>query len=131
MVIDTHALTWWLEESPKLSRRAGGIISSAREAPRPLLVSAVSFWEMRLKECRGHFLPKTPVSEWPAFLAKVPWIEIVDTTASIWIAAAALDWNHRDPADRLIAATAIAHGVPVLTKDRLFHRKGCPVEAVW
>jgi PIN domain nuclease of toxin-antitoxin system len=64
-------------------------------------------------------------------MAQAPWLEIVVTDASLWLAAATLDWPHRDPADRLIAATALAHSVPVLTKDRVFHRKGCPVEAVW
>jgi PIN domain nuclease of toxin-antitoxin system len=63
--------------------------------------------------------------------AAVPWIEIVDTDSKTWLLAAELDWSHRDPADRIIAATALIHGVPVLTKDRVFHGKDSPVKAVW
>lgn len=44
---------------------------------------------------------------------------------------AELDWDQRDPADRIIAATALAQGVAVLTKDAMFHQPGCPVEALW
>lgn len=131
MVIDSHAIVWWLEETPRLSKRAAGIFLGGPDSAIPLLIAPVTFWEMRLKEKRGHFLPKTPVSEWPSLIAKIPWIEIVDTDSAIWLAAAELEWAHRDPADRIIAATALARGVPVLTKDRVFHRKGCPVEAVW
>lgn len=131
MVIDTHTLTWWLEEAPILSKQAAEVFRTTPETAGILRVSSVSFWEMRMKERRGHFLPKIPVSEWPAFLARVPWIEVADTDSNIWLSAAELDWSHRDPADRIIAATALAFGVPVLTKDRAFHAENSPVEAIW
>jgi len=131
MVIDSHVLYWWLDGFPRLSKRADEVLREARDADAPLLVAPVTFWELADKERRGRFSSRRPVREWPGLIAKVPWMEVVDTDASIWLAAAELDWAHRDPADRIIAATALAHGVPVLTKDRVFHRKGCPVEAVW
>lgn len=131
MVIDSHTLTWWLERAPELSGKASLILEQAPDAGRPMMVSAITFWEMRMKECRLQFLPKNPVREWPALLREVPWIQVVDTTPAIWLLAAELDWAHRDPADRIIAATALLHGMPVLTKDRVFHEKNCPVKAVW
>lgn len=131
MVIDSHALVWWLEDRSRLSPIAKQHFSSAPLSGSPLFVSAVTLWEMRLKERRQTFLPTTPVSKWPDLLAKIPWIEVVDTDSAIWLAAASLEWAHRDPADRIIAATAITRGVPVLTKDRVFHSEECPVEAVW
>ena len=45
--------------------------------------------------------------------------------------SADLRWDHKDPADRIIAATALAQGVAVLTKDARFHRGDSPVEAEW
>lgn len=131
MVIDSHTLTWWLERAPELSGKASQIFEQAPGAGRPLMVSAVTFWEMRMKECRGQFLPKAPVRHWPGLLRKVPWMQVVDTTPEIWLRAAELDWAHRDPADRIIATTALIHGVPVLTKDRVFHEEDSPVKAVW
>ncbi|MEX2579295.1 MAG: type II toxin-antitoxin system VapC family toxin [Verrucomicrobiales bacterium] len=131
MVIDSHVLYWWLDGFPRLSKKADEVLRESHAGGNPLLVAPVTFWELSDKERRGRFSSRRPVSEWPTLIAKVPWMEIVDTDSSIWIAAAALDWSHRDPADRLIAATALARGVPVLTKDRVFHRKGSPVAAVW
>ncbi len=49
----------------------------------------------------------------------------------LWMRMAELEWSHRGPADRLIAATALLHDVPVLTKDRRFHAADSLVEAVW
>ncbi len=131
MVIDSHTLIWWLEGNELLSYHAREILQNGPSLESPLRVSAVTFWEMRMKEHRGQLHPQTPVSEWPALLAEVPWIEVVATGPDIWLLAAALDWAHRYPADRIIAATAQIHGVPVLTKDEMFHRGDCPVKAVW
>jgi PIN domain nuclease of toxin-antitoxin system len=131
MVIDSHALIWWLENHALLSTRALEVFQRGPAAVQPLRICAVTLWEMRMKEHRGDFVPKTPVGKWPVLFAAVPWIEIVDTDSKTWLLAAELDWSHRDPADRIIAATALIHGVPVLTKDRVFHGKDSPVKAVW
>ena len=71
------------------------------------------------------------MSEWIGTLQKLPWLEIVPTEASVWLASAELQWDHRDPVDRIIAATALARGEPALTKDQRFHEPLCPVEAIW
>jgi PIN domain nuclease of toxin-antitoxin system len=131
MVIDTHVLYWWLDGIPQLSKTARDSIEQASEQGVCLIISAVSLWELAHKEKNGKFTSRQPVADWPKFLRDIPWIKIIDTDADLWLAAAALDWPHRDPADRIIAATALRHGVPVLTKDRVFHESGCPVRAVW
>jgi PIN domain nuclease of toxin-antitoxin system len=131
MVIDSHVLYWWLDGHPRLSARALSVIENAAAGGPPLLFSPVTFWEFGLKERVGKFSARRPVREWPEILEPVGWIAAISTDTRIWLKAAELDWSHRDPADRLIAATALAHGVPVLTMDRIFHQPGCPVEAVW
>lgn len=131
MVIDSHVLYWWLDGHPKLSKKAEEVFQRAPGEDASIRISAVTFWEFALKERLGKFSARHPVNVWPGFISAEPWLEIVDTDSSIWLAAVELDWKHRDPADRIIAATALAHGVPVLTKDRAFHQQGCPVEAVW
>jgi PIN domain nuclease of toxin-antitoxin system len=52
----------------------------------------------------------------------------VDTTT--WLRTLNLSWPHRDPAGRVVVATALIKGVPVLTKDRLLH-DFAGVECVW
>lgn len=131
MVIDSHVLYWWLDGHPRLSAKAELAILTAENGETPLLLSPVTFWEFANKERHGQFEALRPVREWPGVLRSAPWLLIPPTDSETWLLAAELDWSHRDPADRLIAATALRHGVPVLTKDRVFHEKGCPVKAVW
>ena len=131
MVIDSHVLYWWLEGHPRLSIRALDAIEVAANGGPPLLLSPVTFWEFGIKERRGQFRALRPVREWPDIITPISWIQILTTDSRIWMKAAELDWDHRDPADRIIAATALVHGVPVLTKDEIFHQPGCPVKVVW
>ncbi len=132
MVIDSHALYWWLEGDGRLPLRGRKRIDQALgEGGGGILVAAVTFWEMRMKERRGLIEPKLPVDGWPGVLGRHEAIRIVATDSAIWMRSADLPWDHSDPADRIIAATALVHGMPVLTKDGRFHQEDSPVEAVW
>jgi len=131
MVIDSHVLYWWLDGFPRLSPDACRVLERAEQGDGVLKIAAVTLWEFADKERQGKFMARQPVIKWPFLLRDIPWIQLIDTDVEIWLAAATLDWAHRDPADRIIAATALLHGVPVLTKDRVFHEKSCPVKAVW
>jgi PIN domain nuclease of toxin-antitoxin system len=55
--------------------------------------------------------------------------EVIPLTAHLALKAALLDWNHRDPFDRMIAATALQERVPLVSSDRVFDAVG--VERVW
>ena len=131
MVIDSHVLYWWLDGHRRLSARVLRAIEAAADGGPPLLISAVTFWEFAIKEHRGQFRARRPVREWPDILKPTSWLQILPTDTEIWLRATELEWQHRDPADRIIAATALVHNVPVLTKDVLFHQPECPVEALW
>lgn len=131
MVVDLHVLYWWLEGNHRLSTAAIEIIREAEGDGARLLICSVTFWELAMKERSGQLACRRPVREWPGILGKMPWIDILSTPVDVWLRAAELAWKHRDPADRLIAATALSRDTGVLTKDRLFHGKDSPVEAVW
>ncbi len=131
MVIDSHTLLWWFEGGEKLSVPVREILSKIGGKDCEFMVSAVTFWEFRLKELRGELHPKRPVREWPNILDQTGNVRIMDVTTEIWWMTAEIQWTHRDPADRIIAATALKYGVPVLTKDERFHEAESPVKAVW
>jgi PIN domain nuclease of toxin-antitoxin system len=57
-------------------------------------------------------------------------VELVPVDPTTWLRTLSLDWAHRDPADRVIVATAQMKRVPVLTKDRTLH-DFAGVECVW
>jgi len=131
MVIDTHAMLWWLEGDSRLSATAVQIFEEAEARRERLYFSPVSFWELRVKELRGQVRPRVPITEWPELLSGLAWLRIVAPDTGIWLQSAELNWTHRDPADRLIAATALTHHVAVLTKDQRFHSSDSPVRSVW
>jgi PIN domain nuclease of toxin-antitoxin system len=131
VILDSHSFLWWLEGDERLSATAEKIFEEGRRGKRQLILNPVTFWELRLKELKGTLQVRTPVSLWPRILEDLPWIEVIDVGADLWMALAELKWAHRDPADRLIAATALKYGVPVLSKDGKFHQEDSPVEAVW
>ena len=131
MVIDSHVLLWWLEAPSLLSDRAAAALRRIETGESGFLVSSVTFWELRIKEVRGLLEPKTSVRQWPRLLGKIENLQVLDVGPDLWMRAAELEWSHRDPADRILASTALRHGVPMLTKDRLFHAPDSPVPAVW
>jgi PIN domain nuclease of toxin-antitoxin system len=131
MVIDSHALLWWLEGDARLSQPARQILDNEEAAPDSLVVSAVTFWELRLKEVRGLLTPKRPVNTWPELIRRMPHLRIAEVEVNHWLRVAEMDWSNRDPADRIIAATAIMTGMSVISVDDKFHRNDSPVKAVW
>jgi PIN domain nuclease of toxin-antitoxin system len=131
MVIDSHVLLWWLEDSEMLSDTARMILDQAQERGERHQVCAVTFWEIGCKEFREQLRPRIAVKAWAALLRDLGWVDIIETSAVIWLSAAQLNWQHRDPADRIIAVTALKYNVAVLTKDRRFHESDSPVKAIW
>jgi len=131
MVIDSHALLWWLDGDSRLSPRAKQILENESAEPGSLVVSAVTFWEFRLKEVRGRLTPRKPVNLWPEFIRRMPHMRIEEVKVGHWLRVAEMRWENRDPADRIIAATALHLGIPVMSVDEKFHRNDSPVKAVW
>lgn len=131
MVIDTHVLYWWIEFPEKLSVKSQGLLENAEKQGQSYYLCSVSFWEIQMKVNRGLLKTRQPLEMWGNSLRQLEWLEIISTDWKTWVSAASLSWDHRDPADRIIASTALRLGVPVITKDKLFHREDCPVNAVW
>ena len=131
MVLDTHALFWWLTDHPSLSENAKDCIKRCRGGRGYLIISGVSLWELEWKRRAGKLALPGSVRPWMSRLRGLRWVLMEGVSFERWISMAELDWTHRDPADRLIAVTALEYDVPVLTKDRIFHGPDSPVKAVW
>ena len=114
VVLDTHAIVWWAGTPELLSARAERSLSNADR----LGVPAIVFWETSLLVRKGRLDLGMPVDQWATNVQAIPRVDALPLTAEIALAADALNM-HADPADRFIVATAMHHGVPVVTKDRL------------
>lgn len=64
------------------------------------------------------------IREYPERIGRLGCLEIIPVDVSIWIRNLKLDWDHRDPADRTIVATALSLNQPLLTKDEAIRSFG-------
>lgn len=126
MIVDTHVVLWWLEDSPRLSPRARSVMSGSERALR---WSIASSWEVAIKTSSGRLPMPASLAE---FLGSVlPGLGLGDlaVTNAHLIALAALPFHHRDPFDRMLVAQALVEGLPIVTADPAFDAYG--VEIVW
>jgi PIN domain nuclease of toxin-antitoxin system len=130
ILLDTHALIWWIEESGHLSKRAAAAI----EEHGPALVSPISFWELTVLVDRGRVSVDRDLPRWCRDLLASATAEVATLTPFAAISAARLPEFHGDPADRLIYATARELDVPLVSKDakiREYARRRGDVEVIW
>ena len=115
LVVDTHVLIWERSGERSLGRSARVALDRALEMDE-LAASAISFWEVGLLRARGRIALEEQTWQWRQVLLREGLIEI-PVDGDIAIRAAGLEGFHRDPADRIIVATALA-GHQLVTADR-------------
>ena len=130
IVLDTHVLVWWVNGGPALSARARREIRAALAAG-PLRVSAISAFEIAAAVRRGRLEIGLPLEQWWTELVRLPELRFEPVTEELArIAGSFDDVAPSDPADRLIAATAIALGARLVTADEKL-RRFAQVQTVW
>ncbi|MDE0104774.1 MAG: type II toxin-antitoxin system VapC family toxin [Bryobacterales bacterium] len=117
-LLDTHVLIWWLNGSDRLSPAQREIIGQAN-AEAPLLVSDISLWEVATLHSLGRIHVTTPLRTWLEKAVAPPLVRRHGISPAIAAELATLpDSFHRDPADRILVATARVLGATLLTRDR-------------
>lgn len=127
VLVDTHVLVWWSAEPGRLSPAADRAIEEAES----VAVAAITWYELAWLAKRGRLGMSLDARAWLDELdARVRTIPISPAIAAT--AAGLPESFPRDPADRLIYATAFEHGLPLVTKDQRLrrHRRGGPA-TVW
>ena len=117
-LIDTHVLIWWLNDRKRLSSAQREVVGSVRPET-PLLVSDISLWEVATLHSLGRIRLAVPLREWLDKAAAPPLVRRHGISPAIASEVAALPASfHRDPADRILVATARVLGATLLTQDR-------------
>jgi len=130
ILLDTHAVVWLVVEPPRLSRAATSAIRSARSEDG-LAIAAISLWELAVLFSRGILRAHGTVEASVQLLVGSSGATVKPITPTIAALAAQFPPEFpRDPADRLIAATARAEGLTLLTRDREI-RKSRLVRTIW
>jgi PIN domain nuclease of toxin-antitoxin system len=130
ILLDTHALIWWIEDQGRLSRPAAAAIAERA----PALVSPISLWELVVLVQRGRIALDRDPARWCRDLFTSDTVRVAELTPSAAVAAAQLPDFHGDPADRFIYATARERRVPLVSKDTKMRgyagRRG-DVQVIW
>ena len=118
IVLDTHAWVWWVGRPDKLGKRAKRAIDKADR----IGLASISVWEVAAKAEAGKWRFDRPYDVWiDEALVEDPRLELLHMSPRIAVDAVRLSWTHRDPADRLIVATARAHDATLVTADESIH----------
>lgn len=118
IALDTQALIWAVHDDPRLGRHAAEIIDEMGATSR-VLISAMCLWEVAMLDNRGRIDLGRDVTSWIDEALALPGVILAPISPPVAVDSARLpDWNHRDPMDRIIVATARNHGAPLLTADQ-------------
>lgn len=117
VLLDTHALLWWLTDDPSLSPAARRVIGRLSNS---VLVSAASAWEITTKVRLGK-LPGAEefARDFAAYLAREHF-EHLAISVEHGARAGLLLGPHRDPFDRMLIAQSQAENLPLVSKDEIF-----------
>lgn len=117
-LLDTHVLLWWHGDRDRLSQDQWKVISAAN-VEAPLLVSDISLWEVAMLHSLGRIRLTIPLREWLEKAVAPPLVRRHGISPAVAAEMANLpDSFHRDPADRILVATARTIGATLLTRDR-------------
>lgn len=130
ILLDTHALLWWLKGAKQLSKRASSIIAKEQQSGN-LVISAISVWEICLIVKAKRLILHVDINTWLSDLAAVPNLQIISIDTNIAKTSVFLPgWLHKDPADRIIVATALRLASPIITADAKI-RAYTQIETIW
>ena len=116
VLLDTHAWVWSLTGDERLSTPALAAINTADA----VFVSPITFFEIAQKVRLGKWPEMQPfVGRLTEFLEEQGGL-IASFDPEICVMAGMMDWAHRDPFDRLLAATALRQNIPLVSADTVF-----------
>jgi PIN domain nuclease of toxin-antitoxin system len=118
ILLDTCAAIWLAEDAP-LAQSALDLLAAAADAEMSTYVSPITAWEIGLLIARARLKLLITPQRWLQRLLEVPGVRLADMSPELLIASSFLPGDPpRDPADRIIVATARDYGATLITRDR-------------
>ena len=123
-LLDTHAMLWYLRDSPELSASAHSLIDNAEF----VAVSIASFWEIAIKQSIGKMQFCMTIPELESLCLDRD-IQVLPIQSVVLEQIKSLPKIHGDPFDRLIIAQAQIGKMTIITRDRMIPQY--PVPTIW
>ena len=118
IVLDTHALVWWVNGSESLSANARQAIDDTLASDSEVLISSISAWEIAMLINKGRLVLSMDVASWLDEVSQIDGVRFVPVDNEISIKSTLLPGEfHKDLVDRMIVATARKFSIPVVTAD--------------
>jgi PIN domain nuclease of toxin-antitoxin system len=129
ILVDTHVVLWLALEPDQVSANALSALIDAREKQGGLAIADITLWEVATTIARGKVELQTELS---AFLRSIEeTYRVIPLTGEIAERGTQFSRAYpRDPADKLIGATALVHGLKLVTRDEEIRASG-EVPVVW
>ncbi len=122
VLLDTHVWLWWLTGARQLRATERKALDQLALQHLPF-IAAISIWEVQMLVARGRVVPTEPFEPWIRRMTAPDTIRILPLNADVVVGLHGLPATfHGDPADRIIAATARAHALPLATHDSAIRR---------
>lgn len=117
ILLDTHVWWWSLTEPVNLSKNAVETITTT--PPDQRAIASISIWELAMMVEKKRIELNVSVKRWLTAAINDTGLQVIDLSPDIAVESCRLPGNfHKDPADRIIVATARVHNLVLLTKDR-------------
>ncbi len=116
ILLDTHIWIRWLLPTEPLPGRLVGYIEKADK----VMISAISCWEVAMLVQKQRINIPLPISEWLEEATVGSSVDVLPITCQISQQAAILPEHHKDPADRIIIATAFCLNISLISFDHAF-----------
>lgn len=131
IVLDTHALLWWVSGDVGQFTAAAAQAIEREQQGGQILVSAVSAWELAMLVARGRVALSMEIEAWLSVVGEIEAVSFVPVDNEIGVKSVCLPGEfHKDPADRFIVATARKFAAPLVTADEKI-RSYPHVQTIW
>jgi PIN domain nuclease of toxin-antitoxin system len=129
IVLDTHVAVWMTNDKHLLSEPAAAAIREASRQATGLAIASSTLWEVAMMSTNGQFRLRRTLAEYLSYLESI--FVVLPINAAIAQLSVSFSENYpRNPMDRLIGATAIAHSATLVTKDERIRASG-EVNCIW
>lgn len=126
LLLDTHALLWFVLDDPRLSRGGREAIGDSANS---VLVSPASLWEIAIKVSLGKYTLPTEYGRFMEQQLAENEFELLPIEVAHTALLANMPFHHRDPFDRLLVAQSIVESMPLVSGDIVLDHYG--IDRLW